>query len=474
MHYFSDGYSSPFDSERGNQGSDYEPDVGQWIAEYTTKLIDICQTLGIQVTTEQLEQWKKFHEQDDIIDPKLHEQIGSKFIADAFAKLLEIMGEIEGSTERAQEWEKIKELIRHQTADVASHETKLSSQILTPVSYENRKTLMNTTLDRCENIDRHILHELALRNSQEPATIVDIGVGYPPITTVSTAIAVGERARVIGVDVTMPDVVVTFPANSEFNYHVFYDLDPATSSFRPRYALCEEDPQSGVTIYRELTDDELEYALRKAEIYRGKLMEGLGEAQYVKMAEERQCNVDADVQADGIKLLFQPMQKETFHLNNLEFRRDDFRLATVESADMLRLSNVLIDPYYSEKEIQDALQLLARKLKPSGLLVLACNEDQSVSFRKQADGTLRLFRYSVKFDLLVRPVLYHEVLKDEPLFEAIRATFADFKTIAATATSLHAFQTLANARTPTEWYCIVSQTENRHGLWLDYYKYTGM
>ena len=59
----------------------------------------------------------------------------------------------------------------------------------------------------------------------EPMLFVDLGVGYPPLTTVETARRFAGRAVVRGLDLNLPDYVVQFQKSDTHDYAVFFELE---------------------------------------------------------------------------------------------------------------------------------------------------------------------------------------------------------------------------------------------------------
>jgi hypothetical protein len=103
----------------------------------------------------------------------------------------------------------------------------------------------------------------------------------------------------------------------------------------------------------------------------------------------------ADIERDGTSLKFQPMRRKSAEFPNLEFRKDNFQLATIEEADLIRLGNVLLPEYYSRQEAVAALHSFGSKLREGGRIVLGSGATFTLTYEKKGGEILPL-RATVK------------------------------------------------------------------------------
>jgi hypothetical protein len=182
-----------------------------------------------------------------------------------------------------------------------------------------------------------------------------------------------------------------------YNYVVFYDYNSDEKSFKLSYALSEKYPQSGITMYDELSGQELEYVRTRAEQIRLGLMSHMGEAEYQRAAHlfhtgqhssavirqhASELTKYSKIDRDGpeCSLLFQPTR--SLAASNLDFRRGDFRLEGIDKVDIIRLGTVLVSDYYTEQEAHDALFGFTEKLTEGGIVILGAGDDFSLTYQK--------------------------------------------------------------------------------------------
>lgn len=386
------------------------------IPESVQTLIDVCTTLCIKISSQDIDRWIEEINKDSWDARKLiAKERGNEFLADCFCNIAENLS-WDGRDDSPAFRDYIADILKVRLAGIEDSKfPRISDLMPAPKDYESRRTKMNTTEDRSLNLDHHVKHFINSTPSTEDLTIVDIGVGFPPLTTIETAVQVGKRAKVIGVDVTMPDLAIKFPKEYNYNYIVFYELNTESGQFQPIYVLNEDYPQSNILIYNEPQGFEKEYVLCKAEQFRKKIMNPSMEAEYVEMTklqhEIDEVNLSrishdprmqqlmrfycsSDIKADRCELLFQPVRKNSINYSNLDFRKDDFRLSSIESADVIRLGNVLLSCYYNNQEANAAIELLAPKVKNNGILIVAADDDCSLLFRKR-NGKLVPEKYTL-------------------------------------------------------------------------------
>ena len=350
-------------------------------------LIEACDTLGLKLSRKQVQDWLStpFSDCFEALEV-LHAETGDRFL---------------GALAFDVRWycEEKQSVPGHETAVVDYIMSKVGARTAVACArryahihqegFESRRTEMNTTLDRSMALGFPVFRFLQSRTFKDEVTIVDIGVGYPPLTTIETAKTASRlniAAKVIGVDVTVPDAVVQVP-DGDHHYLAFYNFDADRTMLTPAAILKATGERSGILLYEKPAGLELEYGLRKAEAVRKRLAATLLEKgngpEFSAEQFEEICNSGGKLRRGKESLTLSPMQSYGRSTPNLEFRRDDFRLQTVQEADVIRVANVLRDPYYNAEETREALRHISAKLREGGLLVIALDDNFSFSYQKQ-------------------------------------------------------------------------------------------
>ncbi|MBN2453875.1 MAG: hypothetical protein JXB40_06445 [Candidatus Omnitrophica bacterium] len=201
-----------------------------------------------------------------------------------------------------------------------------------------RFTSMYTHPGRLINIDNLIMTLLdkEIPYTGEKPLIGDLGVGFPPVTTVELAEKLGNRADVVGVDITIP------------KYAVKMADDLVTG---PYYTMFDEHDN-----------------------YLGGFGENttkINEEQKQRALEARDAFLQPEApEADknGNKILRDPMPR--YQRDNLTFIRGGFDFKYDKQFDIIRTFNVLVPEYYGNAaEVERALQAIGSHLKEGGLLI---------------------------------------------------------------------------------------------------------
>lgn len=386
-------------------------------SEAANNIIEACHILGIEIREQDIDYWFQAFKEGSSFELKdaIRERSGNAFLAKLVGDLSFDFSVYEDAGSLDAYKEHIKNFLKSNLVGVSASKYQCGSESL-PISegFESRRTKMNTTSHRSPSLDFPVARFLETRNVLEPALIVDVGVGYPPLTTIKTAKMVATRGKVIGVDSTMPDLCIEFPCDSDYHFVLFYEFNSEKNRFLPVYLLQEKYPQTGVIIYDEPMGAEQDFALRKGEYLRKTLMAEIGEDIYLKMARlvqeleshgadlipTAQMNdlrdslarfyTHSDIIQGRNKLKFQPMRKNTISQGNLEFRKDDLRLNTIDQADIIRLGNVLNSSYYSQEEATQAFCGLSAKVSNGGVVIIATGDDHSLTFKKQGSSLMPL------------------------------------------------------------------------------------
>ena len=275
-------------------------------------------------------------------------------------------------------------------------------------NYDGKLTLGNTTpTERSQSLDYEVLHYLLGTKQRGLARIVDLGVGYPPVTTIQTAKKTAGLAEVIGVDLNMPNYTIHFPNDYGYEYHVFFEKT-SDNLDRVTFAVQQTDRRNDILIYNELDGEEREFVVAKALEHRKRLMEQLGPAGqleriiFLQNAYDRhkggvplqQLGVTKKdfkelrdfyakkAAADGkVRLTVEPVRRQSLKVKGLRFQKAGFELSGIDQVDIIRAANVF--HYYDMREARSAIQSMGSKLKEGGILIIARNDDNSIVFKKQ-------------------------------------------------------------------------------------------
>ena len=202
---------------------------------------------------------------------------------------------------------------------------------------------MATMPTRLSNIDHLITEMLEKRRPQGEWLVGDVGVGSTPVTTFELAHMLGDRGRVVGVNITIPSYMMEIHSDergllkdspdADGPYYVYFDKNG-------RFMGGHEDRANKLTGY------EIEYA---AEALKRLLDPGKAKAETDK----------------GNILLERPMQR--YSARNMEVIKGGFDFGYHEKFDLIRAFNVMV--HYRKNEVDQAVKDLGRNLKVGGLLI---------------------------------------------------------------------------------------------------------
>ncbi|MBU1871889.1 MAG: hypothetical protein KKH80_03730, partial [Candidatus Omnitrophica bacterium] len=203
-----------------------------------------------------------------------------------------------------------------------------------------------TERGRLKDVDKVILGMLP----SDAKVVVDFGIGYPPYTTLELAKRVSRthpKAKVIGVDVLIPDSVLKLEDGKE--------------------ALFIEGEIIG--IYEPL--------------YRNVFPLSNYRKDFLEMIQAR--HYEFSLRTDTF-LIINPYQEYTLKYNNLSFLKSNFVLNLPYEVNLIRIFNVL--RYYSGEDRMQALRELSLSLKKGGIIIEG-------NYGLQEDASNRLDTYII-------------------------------------------------------------------------------
>ena len=286
---------------------------------------------------------------------------------------------------------------------------------------------MNTSLDREVIGNAPIVRYLSEHPQKQPATIIDFGVGYPPLTTAQTARLFQGRANVLGVDISIPDVIVKSPLG-DGHLLAFYERSAAGDCFLPTNLILATGESWNILQYSVLVGTERELHLRRSDVIRRRLMRPLGEQLHLRIAEEARGATGPALQgliqqaqrvSGRDELLVQPMRAFDSGARNVRYVTGDLSFEGLPRASFMRIANVF--HYYSAKEIQKALTSASRVLEERGQLLVVTHEDHAITFEKRR-GALVPIRCTAR--LLSQHMISYPAKKFPGLQEQLHALLA--------------------------------------------------
>ncbi len=242
---------------------------------------------------------------------------------------------------------------------------------------------------RHSRMERWLWSRLERQLSSTP-TVLDIGCGYPPITSVEWARAWPE-VRVVGIDPQLPGYL--------------FERDDVHAVFTPKgelsYAM---SAKALASINDETTSQTLKRSFTEA---RMKLAEGL--------------EFKGQLAGAHVRLVRDPVL--AYAMNNLSFERRDIAGAGRHDADALRCLNVF--PYFSAKARVSHLNALAQLVKPGGLVVVGINwiggSEAHYALYRRGDELLRTeLAFSIDNLRPLGPIPWFEIYADKEIGELCR------------------------------------------------------
>jgi len=344
--------------------------------------------------------------------------------------LVKIMAHVYGQSSGA----KSEVRLMPQEADVAAEEQTFFQGRLTPPSTDYQ--------GRGRNLDYAVSDYLRTKSADERVKLVDLGIGYPPFTTIQTAQKFQSRLDVLGVDLNLPDYVLMIPSIGGRQYLLFYEVDSdKLQTHRINYMVLQRETGSGTLRYNEVTNLAERQSVRvKAESLRRQIFAKVSLADFnrhVLLAREPQDTALADLRVyanqKGFSLPrgsldFAPARLSAPEFKNLKFIKGGFDLAGIDPAGIIRVGNVF--RYYSAKEVHAALRQFELKLVEGGVVIAARDDNNFILFQKTR-GTLTPKQLSfspessrqVSFDAAQFPefaVLFKDIRRAQLALEAGR------------------------------------------------------
>ncbi len=245
---------------------------------------------------------------------------------------------------------------------------------------------------RHEKIDAYIDNTPWRETTAEP-TLLDIGCGFPPDTTVETAARLPSY-RIMGLDPLLP-------------YYIVYDEKGDYATFDQEGTL--EYFQAGIPDaerYAALLQDAAATAMRFTQLQR-QLLAALpaGDAETL-----------ATVEQDGAKLVKYVIGE--YERPNLSFRRGRIGDSDVSDLDVVRCFNVLM--YFDRAFRQQTVDWAASVLKPGGVLLCGTNyvfsiESRYTAYRREGERLVaREFAFGIEnIRPYITPVPWYSLHDDE-------------------------------------------------------------
>ncbi|MBP9866431.1 MAG: hypothetical protein KBC91_08560, partial [Candidatus Omnitrophica bacterium] len=296
--------------------------------------------------------------------------------------LVKIMAHVYGQSSGA----KSEVRLMQQEADAAAEEQTNFQGRLTPPSTDYQ--------GRGRNLDYAVSDYLRTKSADERVKLVDLGIGYPPFTTIQTAQKFQDRLDVLGVDLNLPDYVLMIPSIGGRQYLLFYEVDSdKLQTHRLTYMVLQRQTDSGTLRYTEVTNFAERQSVRgRAESLRQQIFAKVSLDdfnQHVSLAREPQDTALADLRVyanqrgfrlPGGSLDFAPARLSAAEFKNLKFIKGGFDLAGIDPVGIIRAGNVF--RYYSAREVQAALKQFELKLVEGGVAIAARDDNNFILFQK--------------------------------------------------------------------------------------------
>jgi len=307
----------------------------------------------------------------------------------------------------------LKEL-QAQQADDKEMASKLESKDLSMFSAPNTDgmiTLGVTGNGRDDANDDLVARDLERRGIKH-GIVVDLGIGFPPVTTAHLAKTLGLAHRVIGVDLNIPDYVLEFSHGFD-QYTAFFEIDRGSNGKSIHCLTFIEKKLNGTNgdfEYQEISDSEM-IKLREITI-------NIRNVMFVKQlgwAADFSKLQDVVLKQDGARITFKPLHHYEINYPNLSFIKGGFTLGKIQGlVDTIRVMNTAGS--YTPRQFRDAIVAMGKKEKDGGVIFVGGNAD-CVRFR-------RIMGQMVATELLLRLEIEHTLLSGKHW-----NLFADEKTV---------------------------------------------
>jgi len=304
--------------------------------------------------------------------------------------------------------------LRGQWGDVAKYikNLKFADQAMTQgeAGFVGHISPGQTDVERQGTMDHPIRQYLKrILQTEVFPTIIDFGVGYPPLLTQRTALNF-PKARVIGVDLNIPSYVLYFMAQLNGatrpgRYVAFYEVtnDDLDQPKHQLTYLAQITIQKNGRIYgyKEISNSKREEGIMMANKIRDDL---LRQAVGHDFLEKKDFMGIPDISNSENKVTFEPMRRLAREMPNLEFLKSGFELSAIrDPADVIRAGNILW--YYKKPgQVRRYIQLLGKKLKEGGIVYFHSNATSYFLYKK------------VKGVLVPRTLSLNIRIAEDPLF----------------------------------------------------------
>lgn len=214
-----------------------------------------------------------------------------------------------------------------------------------------------TSPGRHGKIDAYVTHQTGPSGSGQPV-FVDLGCGFPPVTTVDTAGNMPDWS-VYGVDRSFARYVL-YDADG---HYACFNRDGEFEYFQPQMKPLHENPKAAQARFKSLFADLLPQ---------------------LKVIDDQACET---LEKDGNRLVYNHIKD--FEAENLKFIESDIEALQLPPARVIRCMNVLL---YFEKSVRDRMRLsIGALLDDGGILICGFNHPFGIYaryavYKKDATG----------------------------------------------------------------------------------------
>lgn len=214
-----------------------------------------------------------------------------------------------------------------------------------------------TSPGRHRKLDAYVTQQIRSSHNEKPV-FIDLGCGFPPVTTMDTALYLPGWS-VLGVDCSFACHVIY---NSQGHYACF-NRDGEFQYFQSQMKPLHDTPESVRAQFKLLFEDLFPQ------------LKGMGD------------QTSETVEKDGNRLVYNHIRD--FETNNLKFIESDIEGLQLTSARVIRCMNVLL---YFEKSARDRMRsLIGARLDDSGILICGFNHPFGIYaryavYKKDATG----------------------------------------------------------------------------------------
>jgi SAM-dependent methyltransferase len=235
--------------------------------------------------------------------------------------------------------------------------------IIPPITIEGRHAL----------IDQYLAAN-PWRRLDPGSTLLDLGCGFPPLTTVDTARKFPD-CQIVGAD-------------PSFGRYIVYDEDDNYACFREDGTVRYFQPKMDLIQWEKLYRDPVATKARFTDLLQKLLpLDSNPNSGELRIIEEQ-----------GAKLIKNPLRQ--YEKSNLMFREGGIGTLQISDLDAVRCFNVLI--YFDSGYRQKTLRWVAEILKPGGIFLCGMNWTRSTACRtsvyqkKNNSLVIREFAFSIE------------------------------------------------------------------------------